>query len=99
MEKTPMTNMTLNAFETVSVDSLATAHGGSGTNLLNFGKAAVNGGVNLINFFNDHPVQFGPWNFSVGGGHVTKPFTDDPLSKAFVEKIPGKPHAAPLRKR
>ena len=94
-----MTNMTLNTFETVGADSLATVNGGSWTNLLNLGKAAVNGAVNVVNFFHDHPTQFGPWNFSFGGDRLAKPFTDDPLSKAFVEKIPGKPHAAPARKR
>lgn len=94
-----MTHMTLNAFETVSTESLATVGGGVDspwTSLKNLGKAAVNGGVNVINFFHDHPVDLGKFGtFAVHGDRVAKPFTNDPLARAFERRIAGTPHAAP----
>ena len=95
-EQTPMT---MNAFETITTDMLATVGGGVDnpwSSFVNLGKAAVNGAVNVINFFHDHPIEAGKFGtFAVHGGRVAKPFRDDPLSKAFIRKIAGTPHAAP----
>jgi hypothetical protein len=53
----------------------------------NLGKAAVNGAVNTLNFFHEHPITIGKaGTFSVGGSRVTKPFTNDPLSHLGVVK-------------
>lgn len=71
-------------FETIHNDLLADVGGGNGfwENAKNLGKAAVNGGVNTLNFFHDHPINAGKFGtFSVGGSRIDKPFKDDPLSK------------------
>ena len=74
-------------FETIDSSALAGINGGNwvsdlGNDAKNLGKAAVNGGANAINFLHDHPIDAGKFGtFSVGGGRVQKPFTDDPLSK------------------
>ncbi len=82
-------------FETV--DTLARVVGGfswpSANDWKNLGKATVNGGVNTLNFFHDHPVELGKFGkFTIGGDRVTKPFTDDPLS--HVREVPGNPEPA-----
>ncbi len=70
--------------ETINHDILVDVSGGASflDNAKNLGKAAVNGGVNTLNFLHDHPISAGKFGeFKVGGSRIDKPFKDNPLSK------------------
>jgi hypothetical protein len=93
-------NMTIAAFETIHIEVLADVGGGEGgngwTDLGNLGKAAVNGGVNVLNFFHEHPISLGSLGtYGVEGSRINKPFTNDPWHEIGLRRVTGTAHPAP----
>lgn len=93
------------ALQTIGSNELLQASGGDGESggfgqdMLNLGKATVNGATNALNFFHDHPVELGKFGtFKIAGERLQKPFTNDPLSKVGKRTVPGTPHPAPKRR-
>ena len=92
--------MNTTAFEAIDIEVLTRVDGGDGggfgQDMQNLGKATVNGGVNVLNFLHDHPIELGKLGkFTIGGDRIDKPFKDDPLSQVGRRTVAGTPHPAP----
>lgn len=92
-----------NTLQTIGTEQLVLASGGDsggfGDDLVNLGKATVNGVTNALNLLHDHPVEVGKFGtFKISGARLQKPFTDDPLSKVGKRTVTGTAHPAPKKK-
>jgi hypothetical protein len=93
------TNMHTTAFDNIDIEMLTRVGGGDSggfwQDMQNLGKAAVNGGVNTLNFVHDHPIELGKFGkFTIGGDRIEKPFKNDPRSQVGHRTVSGTPHPA-----